>query len=152
MALNLSLSADICESLRQAAGDRGVSRYLERLVSDSWREWQEALKLLRGGGWTDPEILSSCMLLAGIWLQGAYGPHQVHAKLADASAIGRRMALARKKNIDVDHWEVRISALVNDPDRANAVWLISREYWRDNLEMKKQIGDSEKKRSAKRAG
>jgi hypothetical protein len=119
-----------------------ASAYLERIVTERWREWTEALEVLRQAGWTSGEVLAAADALNGYWLSRSMPiAGSIALELHDAQEIHD---LVSKWNLDRARYAARVAAVSASEELAWAVAIVAWEIWADNDECDHRVAALDK--------
>ena len=119
------------DALLTQVGARGASAYVERAVTERWREWTSALSLLMAAGWRRGEILSACDALNGTWLHDsvARSPQAVALELADYASIS---GLRPELDVSPERWAERVRQVGESWELSLALTALATEWWTGN--------------------
>ena len=132
--MNISISDEVAGLLDKVENKSG---YIARLVEEAWREWQEALRALDVAGWRSAEVRAACDVLNGtIWSVGESSGPMVAHRLEEATRLD---GLAKKWELDGDHWRGIIEDLALRRELGFAVVVVVREWWRGNKALEAAI-------------
>ena len=129
---NFTLAAETLGLLDQVGN---ASAYVERVILDRWREWQQALGLLAEDGLTTGEILACCDILNGYYDLISIGDGlagraaSVALELHDGQALSRT---AQKHGCDLERWRLLVQRVRESQALAGAILTVSREFWAGN--------------------
>lgn len=128
MRRNFTLSASVHELLTRT---ENASGYLDHVVQERWRAWQEALLELQQSGWRAPEILAACDVLNGYWALGAAGRsgQAVALELHDGAQLN---GICEKWDVSPERWATRIKTLSESDLHAAALLTVVSEFWAGN--------------------
>ena len=124
---NLTLADDV-NALLDRVGN--ASEYISKVVTQRWREWTEALAMLRAAQWSSGELLAACDVLNGYWLVGHGRSGQfVAAELQDGQRLND---ICSKWDIAPKTWKLRVLQVAERPEIAIALVTLVEEFWTGN--------------------
>lgn len=121
------------ETLGLLAHLGNASEYVERIVLERWREWQNALAVCVGHEMTSSELLACCDVLNGHHLLAYTGIDTGNQGIALELHDGQRLnGTAEKWEIDPGRWGALVQRVARTPALAEAISTVATEFWAGN--------------------